>query len=183
MWFFKSTVSQLSVPVSPTVWTRHMVGTAVRVHRVQTYCAFHDVFVLFDVVLTPFAQVMINLWTGPLFAVTVKVTRMKPAITVVAMLRNDTGHLAVTKGTLDCSAWKVVFCFRYRFPLIVHQWSWIVSGGTGHHAPRVRCSLVDGLSQSFHFSAGFFSDLRKSICRKIRIGVDLLLQNFDRADH
>ena len=86
-----------------------MIGTAVRVHRVQAYCAFHDVFVLFDVVLTPFAQVMINLWTGPLFAVTVKVTRMKPTITVGTMLRNDTGHLAGTKGTTDCIAWYIAF--------------------------------------------------------------------------
>ena len=61
MWFFRFTVSQLFASVSPTVWTRHVVGTAVRVHRVQAYCAFHDVFVLSNVVLTPFAHVMINL--------------------------------------------------------------------------------------------------------------------------
>ena len=156
-----------------------MVGTAVRVHCMQTYCAFHDVFVLFNVVPTPFAQVMINLWTGPLFAATVKLTRMKPAVAVVAMLRNDTGHLAGTKRTIDCTAWYIAFCFRYGFPLIVHQRSWIVSGGTGHHAPRVRSSLVDGLSQSFHFS----SNLRESVGREVCVGIDLLLQDFDRADH
>ena len=94
MWFFRSTVSQLFASVSPTVWTRHVVGTAGRMHRVQTYCAFHDVLVLFNVVLTPLAEVMINLWARPLFAMTGEVPVMKPTITVRTMLRDDTGHLA-----------------------------------------------------------------------------------------
>ena len=97
-------VSQLFVPVSPTVWTRHVVGTAVCMHRVQTYCAFHDVFVFFDVVLTPLTQVMIDLWARPLFAMTGEVPGMKPTTTVCTMLRNDAGHLAGTQGATDCSA-------------------------------------------------------------------------------
>ena len=161
MWFFRSTVSQLFAPVSPTVWTRHVVCTAVRVHRVQAYCAFHDVFVFFDMVLAPLTQVVIDLWARPLLAMAGEVPGMKPTTTVCAMLRNDTGHLAGTECATDCGAWNVVFGFDGRFPLIIDQRSRNICGGTGHRPPRVRSSLIDRLSQSFHFS----SNLQKCVDR------------------
>ena len=89
---FRSTVSQLFASVSPTVWTRHVVGTAVRMHRVLTYCAFHDVLVLLDMFLAPAAEIAVDLWARPLIPVWLIMAWVKEEIAILAMLSYDSWY-------------------------------------------------------------------------------------------
>ena len=101
MWPLRRTVSKLFASVGPTVWTRAVVCTTVRMQRMQTYCAFNDALVLLNVVVAPRAEVMINLWARPPLATSSIVPGMRPAATIVAMPCDNSWYLTVAKGAVD----------------------------------------------------------------------------------
>ena len=66
-----------------------MVGKTFCMECMQAYLALENILVLFDVLLAPMAQVMIDKWTGPFITACLHMAWMEAEIAVSAMLRDN----------------------------------------------------------------------------------------------
>ena len=154
---------------TPSIRARAVICEALGVHSDKTNGALEYVLMLFDMLVTPFAGVVVHQWTGPFILVNSKVSGMEVKIAVLTVLGDHFWHGAEAISALNCIVCDVTTITHNGFPRVIYQR--LIGGRAGHAAPRVRCSvrICDFLKLGIDLGAEFRSDLLDGVNGEVAV--------------